>query len=58
MIFFSFMVGFAVGAVVVFAAALLAAMTPEEAVNIIKEERLKHGRQVRTDQGSRHSGTD
>lgn len=55
MTFFSFMVGFAVGAVVVFAAALLAAMTPEEAVNIIKEERLKHGRQVRADQRSRDS---
>ena len=55
MMYMAFMVGFAVGAVVVFAAALLAAMTPEEAVNIIKEERLKHGRQVRADQRSRNS---
>lgn len=36
MTFFSFMVGFAVGAAVVLAASALAFLTPEEAVRIIK----------------------
>ena len=36
MTFFSFMAGFAVGAAVVLAASVLAFLTPEEAVRIIK----------------------
>ena len=46
MTFFSFMVGFAVGAVVVLAAAALVCMTPREVINIIKEERSRNGRQL------------
>ena len=46
MMFFSFMVGFMVGAVVVLAAAALVCMTPREVINIIKEERSRNGRQL------------
>lgn len=46
MTFFSFIAGFAVGAVVVLAAAALACMTPREVINIIKEERSRNGRQL------------
>ena len=51
----AFAAGFVVGALVVLSGAVLAAMTPKEAIHIIKEERLKHGRQVRADQRSRYS---
>lgn len=48
MTFFSFIAGFAVGAVVVLAAAALACITgtPREAIDIIKEERSRNGRQL------------
>ena len=55
MMFMAFLAGFAAGAAVIFASVILVAMTPEEVSRIIKEERLKHGRQVRTDKRSRDS---
>ena len=42
--FFAFLAGFAAGALVVFATAVLAGMTPDEYIDIIKEERSKNGR--------------
>lgn len=48
MMFFSFIAGFAVGAVVVLAGAAIACImgTPREVIDIIKEGRSRNGRQL------------
>lgn len=53
----AFFLGYIIGVSTMMTAIILAFLTPEEIIQKVKEKRLKYGKQVRADQGSRHSGT-